>query len=104
MSDGEKPGVTMSATSARSLAELRAICKAHGIKNTVEYEERYKYIPDLPAHPERIFKNEWISYSEFFDIPPSLQALSRQDSGVHEASLWRRNQGEQSLSFRQKIC
>ena len=61
--------VTTSATSACSLAELKAICKAHGIKNTVEYKQQYKAIPDLPAHPERIFKNEWISYSDFFDIP-----------------------------------
>lgn len=60
--------VTTKATSARSLAELKAICKAHGIKNTVDYKEQYKTIPDLPAHPERIFKHEWISYSDFFDI------------------------------------
>ncbi len=69
MSSGEKPTFTTSATNARSLAELKAICKAHGITNTVEYKQRYKDIPDLPAHPQRIFKHEWISYSDFFDIP-----------------------------------
>lgn len=65
----EKLPVTTSATSARNLADLKAICKEHGITNTVEYRRRYKDIPDLPAHPERIFKAEWTTYSEFFDIP-----------------------------------
>jgi hypothetical protein len=60
-----KAGFNRSAMSASSLAELKAICKAHGISNTVEYKE----LPGLPAHPERLFRNEWSSYSEFFDIP-----------------------------------
>jgi hypothetical protein len=69
MSSKNKPGFNRSAISATSLAELKSICKVHGIKNTVEYKERYKDVPGLPAHPERLFKNEWSSYSEFFDIP-----------------------------------
>ncbi len=64
-----KPGFNRPIMNASSLAELKAICKAHGISNTVEYKERYKEIPGLPAHPERHFRNEWSSYSEFFDIP-----------------------------------
>ncbi len=69
MSNGNKTGFNAIPVRASSLAELKAICKAHGIKNTVEYKQRYKEIPGLPAHPERIFRNEWSSYSEFFDIP-----------------------------------
>ncbi|MEW8474566.1 MAG: VPA1269 family protein [Candidatus Thiodiazotropha endolucinida] len=69
MSSKNKPGFNRSVISATSLAELKSICKFHGIKNTVEYKERYKDIPGLPAHPERLFRNEWSSYSEFFDIP-----------------------------------
>lgn len=69
MNKGKNHSFITSATSAKSLAELKIICKEHGIKNTVEYKQRSKDIADLPAHPERIFKNEWTSYSEFFDIP-----------------------------------
>lgn len=69
MSSGKKTNFLTSATTASNLAELKAICKEHGIKNTVEYRQRYKEISELPAHPERIFRNEWSSYSEFFDIP-----------------------------------
>lgn len=68
MSSGDKHSFKTSVISASSLAELKAICKSHGIKNTVDYKQRYQDIPGLPAHPERIFKNEWSSYSEFFDI------------------------------------
>ncbi|WP_417550417.1 VPA1269 family protein [Methylophaga sp.] len=69
MNSGKKTTFFTSATTASNLAELKAICKEHGIKNTVEYRKRYKEISELPAHPERIFRNEWSSYSEFFDIP-----------------------------------
>ncbi|MGB0466641.1 MAG: gamma-mobile-trio integrase GmtZ [Pontibacterium sp.] len=69
MSSGSKPDLNTSAINASSLAELKSICKDHGIKNSVEYKQRYKDISGLPAHPERMFRNEWSSYSEFFDIP-----------------------------------
>jgi len=69
MSSGKTPNFNTTASSASSLAELKAICKEHGIKNTVDYKQKYKDIPGLPAHPERLFNNEWSSYSEFFDIP-----------------------------------
>jgi len=69
MSSDKKTNFLTSATTASNLAELKAICKENGITNTVEYRQRYKEIPELPAHPERIFRNEWSSYSEFFDIP-----------------------------------
>lgn len=69
MNSGNRYGFNTSVINASSLAELKDICKTHGIKNTVEYKQRYKDIPSLPAHPERLFRNEWSSYSEFFDIP-----------------------------------
>lgn len=69
MSSGKTPNFNTTASSASSLAELKAICKEYGIKNTVDYKQKYKDIPGLPAHPERLFNNEWSSYSEFFDIP-----------------------------------
>lgn len=69
MSSGKKTNFLTSATTVSNLAELKAICKEHGIKNTIEYRQRYKEISELPAHPERVFRNEWSSYSEFFDIP-----------------------------------
>jgi len=69
VSSEKNPDFKASGTTASSLAELKDVCQAHGIKNTVEYKQRYKDIPGLPAHPERLFRNEWSSYSEFFDIP-----------------------------------
>ena len=69
MSSGKNPDFKATTITAASLAELKAICKANDIKNTVEYRERYKDIEGLPAHPERLFNNEWSSYKEFFDMP-----------------------------------
>ena len=53
----------------KKLADLKSICKQHGIHNSVEYRKRYRDIPGLIAHPERVYANEWVSYCDFFDIP-----------------------------------
>lgn len=52
-----------------SLSDVKSICKHYGIKSSVEYREHYKEIPGLPAHPERVFADEWISYYDLLDIP-----------------------------------
>jgi hypothetical protein len=52
--------------------ELKQICRRLGIHNTVDYKSRYKS-EGLPAHPERIFASEWVSYSNFFEIPEFLE-------------------------------
>ncbi len=69
MSSSNKKNYNIPSISASSLEELKAICKKYGIKNSVDYRQRYKDIPSLPAHPERLFRDEWTSYSEFFDLP-----------------------------------
>ena len=69
MTSVKKLGFKSVANAPSDLAELKEICKEYGIYNTVEYRKRYKDVPGLPAHPERMFHNEWSSYSEFFDIP-----------------------------------
>ena len=51
------------------LDDVRIICKHYGIKNSVEYRQKYKRIPGLPAHPERVFASDWISYYDLLDIP-----------------------------------
>jgi hypothetical protein len=51
-----------------SLDELKKQCKSLGITNTVIYKERYKEIPNAPAHPERVYLSEWVSYKDLFDI------------------------------------
>lgn len=95
MSFDKKTNFHSSATTASNLAELKAICKEHGIKNTVEYRQRYKEIPELPAHPERIFSNEWSSYSKFFDIPQikpyeelKKEVQSQKINSKREYTLW----------------
>lgn len=52
-----------------SLQELKAECKKQGIRNSVDYKKKYQHYDGFPAHPERVFKEEWDSYREFFDIP-----------------------------------
>lgn len=51
-----------------SYSELKSECQKLGITNTVIYKERYTGINGFPAHPERIYSNEWTSYKDFFDI------------------------------------
>jgi len=57
----------MKVTEARTLEDVKLICKEHGITNSTEYRARYKKINGLPAHPERVFKEQWISYRHFFE-------------------------------------
>ncbi|AEG01202.1 gamma-mobile-trio integrase GmtZ [Methylomonas methanica] len=52
-----------------TLAELKLLCKRLGINNSVEYRKRYRDIPGLVAHPERVYADEWVSYCDLFDIP-----------------------------------
>lgn len=59
-----------------SFKQLKTKCKELGIRNSVEYKQQYKKIPGFPAHPERVFAREWISYNHFFDIPEFIDYLS----------------------------
>ncbi len=52
--------------------ELKQKCKELGITNSVMYRKRYKDIPGFPAHPERTYIYEWVSYKDFFDIKDFL--------------------------------
>jgi hypothetical protein len=69
VSSNKKTGFNAPPIFPSNLAEVKAICESHGIKDTVEYKLRYKGIPGLPAHPERVYKSEWKSYIEFFELP-----------------------------------
>ena len=53
----------------KSLSDVKAICQEYGIRNSVEYRQKYRKIPGLPAHPERVFKDEWVSFYDLLDIP-----------------------------------
>jgi hypothetical protein len=52
-----------------SYDELKAECKRLGIKNSVDYRKRYPSYDGFPAHPERTYQSEWVSYNDFFEIP-----------------------------------
>ena len=54
-----------------SLLRLKNKCKELGINNSKEYRDRYKE-HGLPAHPERVYRDQWISYRDFFDIKEFL--------------------------------
>lgn len=51
------------------LSDVKIICKHFGIKNSFDYREHYKSITGLPAHPERVFSNEWVNWYDLLDIP-----------------------------------
>lgn len=57
-------------TEAMTLEDVKLICKEHGITNSREYRAKYKKVEGLPAHPERVFEDQWISYTHFFDSLP----------------------------------
>ena len=65
----ENPGAVNIPTRCTSLADVKMICKHYGIRNSVEYRQKYKQISGLPAHPERMFPSEWISYYDLLDMP-----------------------------------
>jgi len=44
-----------------------AVCKLN-ILNSVDYKKRFKLYPPLPAHPERVFKAEWISWYDLCEL------------------------------------
>lgn len=62
-----------------TLRQLKKECKKLGIRNSVEYRAEYKKHPGFPANLERTYREEWISYNDFFDIPEFLdyQSLKR---------------------------
>lgn len=49
--------------------ELKEECKRLGIKNSVAYKEKYHLYEGFPAHPERTYHDDWLSYKDFFNIP-----------------------------------
>lgn len=51
-----------------SLANLKFAIKAIGIKDSRDYRIKYKQHPCLPAHPERVFSNEWIDWYDACEI------------------------------------
>jgi hypothetical protein len=69
-----RPGIPLKAaddipTVCNSLSDIKKICKFYGIQDSVEYRVRYRDIPGLVAHPERVFQSDWISYNDLLDIP-----------------------------------
>ena len=52
----------------QTLSEAKDACKRAGIRNSTEYKRRHGQF-GLPAHPERVYSDEWRSYVDFFDIP-----------------------------------
>ena len=52
-----------------SLQEYKAVCASNGITNSILHRQKYKEVPGLLAHPERKFKNEWVSYKDTFGVP-----------------------------------
>jgi len=67
-------------SACESLSDVKTVCKFYKIKDSVEYRHRYKDIQGLPAHPERVFSSEWVSYNDLLDIPVpySYEELRRQ--------------------------
>lgn len=77
-----------------SLDDVRYCVKVIKIKNSAEYRAHYKNYPCLPAHPERVFSNEWIDWYDFCGIPqPYTYEETRQlaiDYGVKGSQDYKR--------------
>jgi len=52
-----------------NLRDVKFALKVLNIKNSKEYRNLYKNFPPLPAHPERVFKAEWVDWFDLCDIP-----------------------------------
>ncbi|MGH1431801.1 MAG: gamma-mobile-trio integrase GmtZ [Neptuniibacter sp.] len=55
-------------TEYHSLKDVKTAVKILGITDSKSYREVYKSYPPLPAHPDRIFKDEWVDWYELCDI------------------------------------
>lgn len=51
-----------------TIDDVKHAVKVLGIKNSKSYRDKYKQY-NLPAHPERTFKSEWIDWFDLCDIP-----------------------------------
>lgn len=52
-----------------TLDDVRHAARVLGIKDSSEYKKISPLYTQLPSHPERKFKNEWISWYDLCDIP-----------------------------------
>lgn len=52
-----------------SLQDVKFVIKVLQIKNSQFYREEYKNFPCLPAHPDRVFKNEWVDWYDLCEMP-----------------------------------
>jgi hypothetical protein len=52
-----------------TLVDAKFVVKCLKIKNSQEYLQHYKNHSCLPAHPERVFSEEWVDWYHFCDIP-----------------------------------
>tara|TARA_Y100001949_G_C15882562_1_gene284470 strand:+ start:110 stop:727 length:618 start_codon:yes stop_codon:yes gene_type:complete len=86
-----------SGTNKKSLKEIKSICKDQGINNTIDYKRRYRDIRGLPAHPERIFSDEWKGYPEFFDMP-QLQPYEQLKKEVQQSGIKSKSQYQSWIS------
>jgi len=50
------------------LSTLKNCVKILKIKTSLQYRNCYKQYPQLPSHPERKFKNEWIDWYDLFGV------------------------------------
>lgn len=51
------------------LDDVRCAVKILGIKNSAKYKNFRKQYPALPAHPERMFANEWVDWFDLCGMP-----------------------------------
>lgn len=78
-----------------SLAQAASAVQRLGITSNLEYLQRWREDPQLPSKPERTYKDEWTTYSDFFGLAPanswySLEDASRvvQAKGIHTVAIY----------------
>lgn len=73
-------------TKYTSLEDLNIAIARLDIKNSKDYRNRYKDYPPLPAHPERVFRDEWKSWYDLCSIR-GFYSFDEAISIIHPLSL-----------------
>ncbi|WP_077573980.1 integrase repeat-containing protein [Pseudomonas koreensis] len=73
----------------KTYKEFKQVVRKLDIKNLLEYKNRYKEDSKLSAHPESVYKEEWISWPELFGVSPYLKRCSTWQEAKAVAASYR---------------
>jgi hypothetical protein len=69
-----------------TLPQLKKAVKKNGLNAAKAYKELRKEHPDWPAHPDNIYKSEWISWPDLFGRSKWSRKAPRTSKGLRASS------------------